>query len=338
MSWFALARRAGRSARRGGRGAVRGWSAGRAGRRCLRCVTYFPSERDCRVAPPAPSRQVDPAARAEVGARAPTGLDGRLAQPHARRRVRQPDGRAALADDRSAWPGRWSSSTPAWRSAPAITPATRGALRLLQDAVRGAQWVADLGAGSGVLAIAAARLGAARVYAIELRPRRARQREPRTSTETASRQRCACSRGTPPCCCRCSVRWTWSVANILVVGAGRQLLPVIRASLRPGGRAILAGILGERARRPCSMACRRQGGRCNTKTPRKNGGARRSHRDSHVLRRRRAAGGREHSLVRGRRCASCPGAAARARRGRASGGWRGPPRRGHAAPAGSGYA
>ena len=47
-------------------------------------------------------------------------------------------------------------------------PTTRGVLRLMQSVVRPGDRVADLGAGSAVLAIAAARLGASRVAAIEL--------------------------------------------------------------------------------------------------------------------------------------------------------------------------
>jgi ribosomal protein L11 methyltransferase len=45
---------------------------------------------------------------------------------------------------------------------------TRGVVRLLPKVLRAGDTVADLGAGSAVLSIAAARLGAARVYAIEL--------------------------------------------------------------------------------------------------------------------------------------------------------------------------
>jgi ribosomal protein L11 methyltransferase len=47
---------------------------------------------------------------------------------------------------------------------------TRGALLLLQDAVRDGITVADLGSGSAILAIAAAKLGAARAWAIEIDP------------------------------------------------------------------------------------------------------------------------------------------------------------------------
>lgn len=46
-------------------------------------------------------------------------------------------------------------------------PTTRGVLRLLQKVLKTGGTVADLGAGSAILAIAAAKLGASRVYAIE---------------------------------------------------------------------------------------------------------------------------------------------------------------------------
>jgi len=47
---------------------------------------------------------------------------------------------------------------------------TRGVMSLMQHVVRPGDYVADLGTGSAVLAIAAAKLGAARVVAIELDP------------------------------------------------------------------------------------------------------------------------------------------------------------------------
>lgn len=47
---------------------------------------------------------------------------------------------------------------------------TRGALLLLQDAVREGDTVADLGSGSAILSIAAAKLGASRCWAIEIDP------------------------------------------------------------------------------------------------------------------------------------------------------------------------
>ena len=49
-------------------------------------------------------------------------------------------------------------------------PTTRGVMRLMQGVVRPGDVVADLGAGSAVLSIAAAKLGARRVIAIEIDP------------------------------------------------------------------------------------------------------------------------------------------------------------------------
>ena len=49
-------------------------------------------------------------------------------------------------------------------------PTTRGVVRLMQGVIRPGDTVADLGAGSAVLAIAAAKLGAARAFAIEIDP------------------------------------------------------------------------------------------------------------------------------------------------------------------------
>jgi ribosomal protein L11 methyltransferase len=46
-------------------------------------------------------------------------------------------------------------------------PTTRGALRLMQERIRGGERVFDVGAGSAILSIAAARLGALRVLAVE---------------------------------------------------------------------------------------------------------------------------------------------------------------------------
>lgn len=46
-------------------------------------------------------------------------------------------------------------------------PTTEGCLRFLQDVIKGGETVFDLGTGSGILAIAAAKLGASRVIAID---------------------------------------------------------------------------------------------------------------------------------------------------------------------------
>jgi hypothetical protein len=70
---------------------------------------------------------------------------------------------------------------------------TRGAVLLLQEAVKKGVSVADLGSGSAVLSIAAAKLGATRVWAIEIDPE-AQTNAAEMSTETPSATWCTCSK------------------------------------------------------------------------------------------------------------------------------------------------
>ncbi|MDR7561572.1 MAG: 50S ribosomal protein L11 methyltransferase [Armatimonadota bacterium] len=51
-----------------------------------------------------------------------------------------------------------------------LHPSTRQCLEVLEDCLRGGEVVLDVGTGSGILAIAAARLGAARVVAVDVDP------------------------------------------------------------------------------------------------------------------------------------------------------------------------
>ncbi len=51
-----------------------------------------------------------------------------------------------------------------------LHPSTRQCLEVLEDVLRGGETVLDVGTGSGILAIAAARLGAARVVAVDIDP------------------------------------------------------------------------------------------------------------------------------------------------------------------------
>jgi ribosomal protein L11 methyltransferase len=118
---------------------------------------------------------------------------------------------------------------------------TRGALRLLSHVVRRGDVVADLGAGSAVLAIAAAKLGAARVAAIEMDHDAIGNAEENVARNRVGDQ----------------VRVIEGPAQILlplvapvrVVTANIissvviELLPAIAAALTPDGRAVLSGIL-----------------------------------------------------------------------------------------------
>jgi ribosomal protein L11 methyltransferase len=122
---------------------------------------------------------------------------------------------------------------------------TRGALRLLDRAVRPGADVADLGTGSGILAIAAARLGAARVFAIEHDPE-ALPNAQENIARNAVGDVVELLEGDAGALLRLVAPVTLIVANILA-SVHDALLPAMGSALRPGGSAILAGLLtGER--------------------------------------------------------------------------------------------
>jgi ribosomal protein L11 methyltransferase len=118
---------------------------------------------------------------------------------------------------------------------------TRGVMRLLSRHLRRGDTVADLGAGSAVLSIAAAKLGASRVVAIEIDPEAIGNAE-----ENVERN------GVPgsvsviegdamlllPLVAPVRVVLANIISSVLL-----ELLPTIAAALSPGGIAILSGIL-----------------------------------------------------------------------------------------------
>jgi ribosomal protein L11 methyltransferase len=125
---------------------------------------------------------------------------------------------------------------------------TRGALRLLEQSVRPRDVVLDAGTGTGLLAIAAARLGAAHVLAVD------NQREAVDAAEENVRRNGVAE--------RIDIREATitgvSLPGLLPDGADLvvanilssvlvPLLPALRATLRMGGGLILAGILVEEA-------------------------------------------------------------------------------------------
>lgn len=118
---------------------------------------------------------------------------------------------------------------------------TRGVIRLLQKIVRPGDVVADLGAGSAVLAIAAVKLGAARAAAIELDPDAIGN-----ATENVARNgvdsRVAVIEGDAaallPLVAPVDVITANIISSVLV-----ELLPAIHSALSHGGHAILSGIL-----------------------------------------------------------------------------------------------
>jgi ribosomal protein L11 methyltransferase len=121
-------------------------------------------------------------------------------------------------------------------------PTTRGSLRLLDACVAPGSRIADVGAGSGILAMAAACLGAGEVLALELDPwavNAARENAERNGV--ADRVRVV-ARGVGPEFLPGEAPFDGIVANI-ESPILRPLIPGFARGLRPGGWLILSGIL-----------------------------------------------------------------------------------------------
>jgi ribosomal protein L11 methyltransferase len=121
---------------------------------------------------------------------------------------------------------------------------TRGCLRLLDGAVRSGDRVLDIGSGSGILAIAAVRLGAAEAVAVEYDPDanlNARENFERNGVESSVRLVEAMA---DDALLEELGRFGLVLANILS-GVIRPLLPAMRSALggSPEGRLIVSGIL-----------------------------------------------------------------------------------------------
>jgi len=119
---------------------------------------------------------------------------------------------------------------------------TRCVVRLMPDVIRAGDTVADLGAGSAVLAIAAAKLGASRVAAIELDGEAIPNAEHNVAANGVS-DRVLVLEGDAAVLLPLVAPVRVVLANILssVICA---LLPVIGAAVPAGGAAIFSGILG----------------------------------------------------------------------------------------------
>ena len=150
-------------------------------------------------------------------------------------------GRADLAAQRRAWS---SSSSPAARSAPATTAAPRAASSCssARSRTRPGARVLDIGTGTGILAIAAVKLGAAGVLAIDVDPdatvRRARPTPSGTAARTASRSPLAGPETLA------GDAFPLVVANLLT-HTHLALAPVYARLVAPGGALVLGGILAE---------------------------------------------------------------------------------------------
>lgn len=122
-------------------------------------------------------------------------------------------------------------------------PTTRGVLRLMADVIREGDVVADLGAGSAALAIAAAKLGARQAIAIEMDGEAISNAEENVVANGVS-DRVTVFEGDAAIFLPIVAPVRVIVANI-ISSVLVELLPTIRDSLSEGGVAILSGILGD---------------------------------------------------------------------------------------------
>jgi ribosomal protein L11 methyltransferase len=122
-----------------------------------------------------------------------------------------------------------------------LHPTTRLCLQALEQEIRSGERLLDLGTGSGILAIAAAKLGAARVLGLEVEPVAVR-----VAQENVARNRCRrvveTRLGSLPLERPAGPPFDLVVANISLRVLS-ELHPEIGRVLRPGGRALLSGVL-----------------------------------------------------------------------------------------------
>ncbi len=118
-------------------------------------------------------------------------------------------------------------------------PTTRLCLRWLDGHLRGGETLLDYGCGSGILAIAAARLGAARVEGVDID----------AQAVTASRDNAELNNVTAHFCLPGELapgQYDVVVANILT-NPLKGMAPLLTGRVRPGGQLVLSGILAEQA-------------------------------------------------------------------------------------------
>jgi ribosomal protein L11 methyltransferase len=149
-----------------------------------------------------------------------------------------------LADGRD--PSRTVVIEPAMAFGTGEHATTRGVIRLMQRVLHGGERVADLGAGSAVLSIAAVKLGAANVAAIELDPDAIGNAEENVRRNGVE-ERVRVIEGDAATLLALVAPVQLVLANI-ISSVLTELLPAISLALSDDGRAILSGILlAERA-------------------------------------------------------------------------------------------
>jgi ribosomal protein L11 methyltransferase len=118
-------------------------------------------------------------------------------------------------------------------------PTTRLVLAWLEREVRGGETVLDYGCGSGILAIAAMKLGAARATGVDIDPLALAAARYNASANAVALEVLAAD-------APLALDADLTVANILA-NPLRMLAPLLASHTRPGGRIALSGILAAQA-------------------------------------------------------------------------------------------
>jgi len=118
-------------------------------------------------------------------------------------------------------------------------PTTRLCLNWLDDRLAGGETVLDYGCGSGILAIAAARLGAARVDGVDIDEQAVASSRDNAALNGVSAHFCLPGELAPG-------QYDVVVANILA-NPLKGMAPLLAGRVRAGGRLVLSGILAEQA-------------------------------------------------------------------------------------------
>lgn len=119
-------------------------------------------------------------------------------------------------------------------------PSTRMVLAVLEDAVTGGERVLDVGCGSGVLGIAACRLGAAAAVALDIEP---------AAVDVTRANAAANGVGDRVIASATEVASVTGTFDVVVANIGlrvlRELAPQLVERLRPDGLLVLAGLLDD---------------------------------------------------------------------------------------------
>jgi ribosomal protein L11 methyltransferase len=123
-------------------------------------------------------------------------------------------------------------------------PTTRACLELLEEHIRPGDAVLDVGTGSGILAVAAVKLGAARCLALDVDPQAVRVARDNAARNGVA-ERVQVVEGTLPTALASRHAFDLAVANI-TAAAVAALAPALATALRPGGTLIGSGIVADR--------------------------------------------------------------------------------------------